>query len=264
MNGRTLDNLVERLCQRDFKILADIERFRLLTTRQVQRLHFASDHLNASAATRATARALFRLRQLSLISVLDRRIGGVRRGSASYVWQLGPAGDRLLRRMKGEPQRRRFVEPSHRFVNHTLAIVEVAVLLIETERAKPGFAITNLETEPSNWLTFLGRNGVVEWLKPDLHLVTTTDEFENHQFIEVDLGSEHMPQIVAKCHTYQRYATTGAYQAEHGLFPAVLWLSDKPPRLATIAAAIAGDANLRPGLFQIRSPDEFIETLVNS
>lgn len=222
MNGRTLDNLTERLGQRDFKILSDIERFRLLTTRQIQRLHFANDHLNASAATRATARALFRLRQFDLLRVLDRRIGGARRGSASYVWQLGPAGDRLLRRLKGEPQRRRFVEPSHRFVNHTLAVAEVAILLIEAERRRTGFAISKLMTEPANWRTFLGSGGVVEWLKPDLHLVTTTGEFEDHLFVEVDLGTEHMPQIVAKCQTYQRYATTGAYQAEHGIFPAVL------------------------------------------
>lgn len=52
---RHLD-LEEHLTERDVRILEDLERFRLLTTRQLQRLHFPAaplgPHVTASGATR--------------------------------------------------------------------------------------------------------------------------------------------------------------------------------------------------------------------
>lgn len=263
MSRRHLDRTAEYFDDRDFAVLADLERFRLLGTGHIQRLHFTG-HSNNTAALRACSRALVRMREHRLVSALARRIGGVRRGSASYVWQLGPAGDRLLRQQRGDQRRRRYDEPSHQFVSHTLAVADVAVDLVSAARRRNAFAVETIGTEPGNWRTFIGTGGETVWLKPDLHVVSTNGEFEDHQFLEIDLGTEHMPQILAKCHIYQRYADTGAYQSEHGLFPFVVWLAGTPARRTIITQAIASDPRLRRDLFQIRSPDEFVEALTQT
>lgn len=264
MNIRLTTDIAARLSDRDQAILTSLERFRLLDTRMVQRLHFG-DHSTDLAAARATARAMQRLETLGVVSSLQRRIGGVRKGSASYVWQLAATGERYLRATRGQAHRRRFMEPGAVFVNHTLAVNEVAVRLLEAGRDIDGFSIERLVTEPSNWRTYLGPAGDTKWLKPDLYVVTATDDpddpeggYEEHAFLEIDLGTEHLPRIQAKCRMYAAYQATGAYQAVHGLFPAVVWLSADPARRAALRAAVAATHGLPGGLFRVTSPEEYL------
>lgn len=75
---------------------------------------------------------------------------------------------------------------------------------------------------------------------------------------EVDLGTEHLPRIQAKC---QMYMKTGAYQAAHGLFPAVVWLSPDSARRAALRAAVADTRGLRAAVFQVSSPTGFVRRL---
>ena len=225
MNARFMADLMNQLSDRDWAVLTDLERFRLLTTRHLQRLHFA-EHINDLAAARACNRALLRLRDLGLIASLERRVGGVRMGSASYVWQLAATGERFLRLTTGRAHRRRFLEPGPYFIDHTLAVADVAIDLLELDRTVDDLTLEHLGTEPRNWRRYLGSAGETQWLKPDLHVITGHDDetggYEEHAFLEIDLGTEHTPRIQAKCRTYAVYANTGAYQAEHGLFPAVV------------------------------------------
>ena len=259
--------LAERLGERDVAILANLERFRLLSTRHVQRLHF-TDHTTTSAAARACNRALFRLRDLRLISSLERRIGGVRQGSASYVWQLAAAGERVQRDGRGQASRRRFAEPGGSFVVHTLAVAETAVCVLEAARTSNSFAVDRLETEPANWRSYLGPAGETRWLKPDLHIVTAHPnphgDFEEHAFVEVDLGTEHSPRIQSKCQMYAAYMATGAYQAAHGLFPLVVWLSGSPARRGGLSAAVAATRGLPAGVFHVASPEAYLQRLTGS
>ncbi|PPG15131.1 hypothetical protein C5D36_10250 [Rathayibacter sp. AY1C6] len=99
--GRGAVQLESHLTDRDVRVLEDLERFRLLTTRQLQRLHFPAKplgpHTSTSAATRGTTRVLTRLEALGAITRLARRIGGIKHGSALTIWQLGPHGGRFLR-----------------------------------------------------------------------------------------------------------------------------------------------------------------------
>lgn len=256
MNRRQLEVINDTLTVRDRAILHDVERFRLLTTKQVQALHF-DDGKTTLAAARANTRALTRLREQGLISALDRRIGGARRGSASFIWQLGATGERLLRQGRAQRQRRRYLEPSGLFTAHTLAVAELAVAIITTSRAGH-FSIEQLQTEPANWRTFLGPGGETIWLKPDLYVVTSTQDYEDHYFVEVDLSTEHMPKILAKSRTYQDYSATGLYQAEHGLYPAVAWISEQQARRTALAAAIRNTRQLPPELFTIHNAESFV------
>jgi len=253
-----VEQILDQLTERDLAILHSVEKYRLLSTRQLQRLHFAvgSEHASQVAATRACTRVLGRLHSHRLLAHLERRIGGVRSGSAGYVWRLAAPGDRLVRHLRGEPGRRRFIEPSQRFAAHTLAVAEVAVRLHEA--AKIGaFELVQIDTEPTNWRRFLGLHGGVETLKPDLHVITHSQDYEDHWFLEIDLGTEHAPTIGRKCRLYGRYAQTGRYQAEWGLFPAVAWIAPDKARVGVIEAAIAQEANLQTELFQVVSRDEF-------
>ena len=113
MTRSDLDTLADRLTERDYELLRDVEKYRLLTTRHVQRLHFDPVHPTPTASARSCNRALARLRDARVLKALDRRIGGVRAGSAGFVWYLGPAGDRMLRSKDpdGRPGRRNYREP---------------------------------------------------------------------------------------------------------------------------------------------------------
>lgn len=261
MNALRTSDLAEQLSDRDMVVLDSLDRFRLLTTQQIQRLHFA-EHASDLAAARACNRALVRLRDIGVVGSLERRIGGVRRGSASYVWQLSSTGERFLRTANGHAHRRRFLEPGHVFVNHTLAVNDVAVGLIDAARTNPNLRIEGLVTEPSNWRSYLGPGGETQWLKPDLYGVTSSrdgdGEYEEHAFLEIDLGTEHVPRIQAKCRMYAAYAVTGAYQAKHGLFPHVVWLSSDPARRKVLRKAISSTRGLPEGVFRVTHPDAFL------
>jgi len=95
---------------------------RLMSARQIQAIHFPdAEHGNEQAATRARQRVLARLTQERLLIRLDRRVGGVRAGSAGFVLALGPVGQRIL----AGGGRRRSYEPTLRFFDHTLAVAQL-------------------------------------------------------------------------------------------------------------------------------------------
>jgi hypothetical protein len=208
-----------------------------------------------------------RLRKLAVLRALERRIGGARSGSAGFVWYLGPAGERLLRDLDPNALRgrRNYREPSGQFVDHTLAVAELAVQTIEAARLG-AIDVLQIETEPASWQQSLSPQGTVQWLKPDLRIVTATAEHEIHRFVEADLATEHLPVIVRQCQAYEMYRATGRYQAAHGLFPAVLWVVPTRARAAALRGAVAataaqGDPN--SGLFEVCTDEEFQSIVTN-
>src|SRR3546814_878766 len=207
MKPTTRPALDGHLTDRDTRILIALEQFRLLTTRHLQRLNFAAEplgpHTSTSSATRATTRVLGRLEQLGAITRLDRRIGGIKHGSALTLWQVASAGDRSLRTRRGDPIRRRYEEPGLVFTEHQLAVAEVATTVIEQAQAQR-FDLLELEAEPNCWRTFTGPANTVITLKPDLLIVAADASTETHSYVEVDRGTEHLPAVLRKCRTYQR------------------------------------------------------------
>ena len=194
-------------------------------------------------------------------SSLERRIGGARAGSAGSVWYIGPAGDRLLRYLDPEARRgrRNYREPSRHFVDHTLAIAELAVQAVEAAR-RGVVEVLRIDTEPASWQPSVSRHGTAQWLKPDLRLVTATADDEFHWFVEADMATEHLPVILRQCAAYEAFRASGRYQAAHGLFPAVLWVAPTPARAAAIRAAVAASAaagGLDAALFQVCTAADF-------
>jgi len=253
MRRSPLDQLSEALTERDYDVIRDVEHHRLLTTRQIQRLHFDPAHPTVVASARACNRTLARLRDIGILKTLERRIGGARAGSAGFIWFLGPAGERLLPIVNPTATgrgRRNYREPSRHFVEHTLAVAELAVQLVEVER-RGELEVLELQTEPASWQQSLNRFGTAQTLKPDLRLVAAVGDYEHHWFIEVDMATEHLPVIVRQCVAYQAFRATGRYEAAHGLFPAVLWVAPTEARAAAVRAAVAATRGLDPDLFRV-------------
>jgi hypothetical protein len=260
---RQIRELEQHLTERDVAILLDLERLRLLRSDQIQRLHFGVDplgsHATQLAATRATNRVLGRLEALGVLMRLGRRVGGPQYGSTPTTWQLAPAGERFLRALRGDPDRRKFGEPSIAFVSHTLAVANVAVEVIEQARFGH-YEVLEIQTEPWCWRPFQAGSGALT-LKPDLLLVTADAETETHSFIEVDRGTEHLPAVRRKCDLYQRYYRDGSEERLRGLFPAVVWVVPDEPRAKAIRAAIRADGALDTDLFTVVTTDAALAAL---
>ncbi len=252
-----VSHLASRLSERDWHIIRFVDQHRFATSVHLRRMYFVG-HDSQSAATRACTRVLDRLLILRVLTRLERRIGGNRHGSAAFIWCLDVVGERLTR-TEGQP-RRRFHEPSYQFLAHTLALTETHVQLVEAERAEH-FALSCVEVETEAWRTFVAPYGGTTMLKPDLMLTISTLEYQDHWYLEVDLATESLPVLLRKCRTYEEYRRTGRAQAEHGVFPRVLWVMPTHARIGRLKAAIEAEAALPDRLFILTTPDQLIATL---
>jgi hypothetical protein len=243
--------LRESLSPRDIAVIDQVRDLKLMSGAQIQAVHFPLlDHATADAAARASRRVLRRLTGTGLLVRLDRRVGGIRGGSAGFVYGIAPLGHRLL---DGDGPRRRFREPSATFVHHTLAITQVAVDLIERQRAKD-LDILRLEPEPRCWRSFASLAGT-QLVRPDLFVALGAGEFEHHWFIEMDLGTETIARRIVKCKQYEAYYRSGQEQTAHELFPRVLWIVPTAQLAAQLQHVVASTRGLTPGLFETTTPD---------
>ncbi|WP_058595041.1 replication-relaxation family protein [Microbacterium testaceum] len=255
-----LRQLRSDLSERDWALLRFLSRHCYATTKQLQR-QFFTGHATPSAATRATVRVLDRLLQQRLITRLERKIGGHTRGSASYIWHLDAAGERITRRDGGP--RRRFIDPSLPFLEHCLQITETAVILHELTQGT-NLRLTKLEIETEAWRSFLTGQGTTTILKPDLFATLSTPEFDDHWYVEVDLGTESVvPVLRDKCAAYAAYRATGRAQAEHGVFPRVLWIVPTQRRADRLTATIHADKHLPDRLFTVITPQQLPATIAD-
>lgn len=255
--GRGRANLIglaQLLSERDRQIIEALARHRFLTTQQIERLVF-TDHSSSLASARACRRVLRRLADCHLTTRLNRRIGGFGAGSATSIWHLASAGARALSVLEGDGIVVRVREPSVRFVEHALAVAEVHVRLLEAAR-RGRFDLTSVQIEHESWRSYQGLSGTTDALKPDLAVVTATTDFEDHWFIEVDLGTEHMTTIMKKCQQYQAYRRTGIEQGQSNVFPVVIWVAMTRTRAEKLQRAISASRGLDQALFRTTHIDE--------
>ncbi|SKT87460.1 replication-relaxation family protein [Mycobacteroides abscessus] len=264
VNPADVVTLAEQLTNRDMAILRTLRAHRLATTTQLQRWHFASgshDPIDQGASRRRTTqRVLRRLEAHRLTARLHQRVGGIRRGSDSTVWQLTATGDRLLSVVDGDT-RRRYVEPRKAFIAHTVAVTGLAVTLIEALHDGRLEQLT-LNGEPDNWRRFSGLHGRTEILKPDLHAITAFGDYEDHWLFERDLATEHPNVVVRKAHIYERFAATGAYQEQHDVVPAVLWIVPDEARQHALQRALRAARSLTPNMHRVVTEADFIATVL--
>lgn len=260
ISSRRLREIQAHLSERDQAILASVDRYRFLTARHLQALHF-TDHASATSASRTCRRALARLRTLRILGILDRRIGGIRAGSEGLVYYVDTAGDRLQRGVASSRARKRFDEPSARFLDHTLAIADMAIGIFETAAAH-GAEVVKLNPEHTATRTYADNYGIAQVLRPDLYVelaAAAGDEDVSAFFIEVDLGHESLPTLLGKALTYEDYRSTGIEQHQYGGFPQVIWAMDAyrettaQRRRKSLQDSLERNSRLNAGMYRIQS-----------
>lgn len=254
---KEIHHLASQLSERDWGIIRFLHQHRYATTTQLRRRFFAT-HASQSAATRACVRVLDRLLTQRIVTRLERRIGGVRHGSAAFIWCLDVIGDRLTR-AEGNP-RRRVHEPSFPFLTHTLAIAETHVQLHEAATAG-AFRVTAVHVEAEAWRDYVTPSGGKSILKPDLMVTVSGDDYDDHWYVEIDMGTESLPVLLRKSGAYEDYRRTGRAQAEHGVFPRVLWVLPDSARVVRLKAAITAEPGLPDRLFTCIIAEDLIDTL---
>jgi Replication-relaxation len=250
---RGLAALASELSERDMAVVSAVVQHRFMTARQIEAWHF-TNHATALSAARVCRRVLERLTASGVLRRLKRRIGGVRAGSASYVYGIGPVGDRLF----PGASRRRANEPSELFLDHTLGIVDARLALLNTSRLG-AFELIDVETEPECWRRFDGSGGAREILRPDLFAVTASGELEHCWFIEFDRATASLPAVVNKCRQYAAYFRSGIEQQHLGTFPLVVWATISEGRAGRIRWAIDAARTLPSDLFRVCLASEIAE-----
>lgn len=153
-----------------------------------------------------------------LLERLPRRIGGVRAGSAGYIYSLDVAGQRLM-----NPDRPRWQRPwpvGTPFLDHSLAVAELYVSLREAQ-GLGRLVVAGFQAEPASWRSFPGPGGGRMVIKPDARVRLRLGRYEDTWMVEADRSTESLPTVRRKCELYIRYWQSGR---EGEIFPRVLWL----------------------------------------
>jgi hypothetical protein len=265
VSSTRLLQLASELGERERAIVAVVAKLRLVSHAQLAALLApwdgqASSLLSSASAARATRRTLAQLNGLGVLARLERRVGGVRAGSAGYVYYLGPVGQRLMAYWDGRGLvRGRFrPEPGGRYVRHRLAVSELYVQLEFADRGGE-LELLAFDAEPDCWRRYLDGFGGTVLLKPDAFVRIGIGAYEERCFVEVDLGTESRSVIAAKARTYLDYFHAGIEQAAHGVFPRVLLLTSSEARRTALVDVVARLPAEHWALFRITTLDRAVE-----
>lgn len=252
ISSSRLDHIASQLTDLDRDLVYGVTRLRLVTGDQLERLFWPG---GTEAQGRAARRALRRLVTWRILDRLPRLVGGVRAGSSGFIYCLGPAGHRLMRRQGFTAQR--LAVPGDRFIAHTLAVTEVVVGLHVAQQVGD-IDIIEVQTEPTCWRGFLDAYGSRVMLKPDLFCRLGSGAYEDRWTIEVDMATESKSTVATKSRRYVDYYRSGIEQKEHGVFPRTVWAVPSDHRAKQIRTALARLPAEAQRLFEVCGQDELI------
>lgn len=263
MTRAALTELEARLTARDLEVLKYVSDLRFVSGSQLTRLCFVGSNDDQAADARTARRALLRLTSLDVLARLPRPVGGVRAGSAGFVYRLGIAGQRLAVAQSWQPERprRRSLNPGSLFVRHALQVSELHTQLVEADRSRR-FELLELTTEPSCWRSYDGIGGQRLWLKPDSYVRLGVGPYEDSYFIEVDRGTEGSHALERQLGLYVRFAASGQEQQQRGVLPRTLWLAPDDQRAGVIADCIQRLPSADRELFRVGCFDEALNLVL--
>lgn len=249
----------ERLSQRDRGIVGVVGLLGLASAAQLERLFWAGGDSDPATLGRLRRRALHRLVELGVLMTLERRVGGIRAGSAGHIFVL----DRLGRRLH-EPERagrlRTPEEPGLLFVRHALAVSDLYVWVREAARAGH-LELLGWESEPTCHRPFPGPMGARLILKPDAFLRLGIGAYEDRYFVELDTGTHRRGAVARKLDTYLAYYRSGREQAAHKVFPRVLWVATSAERAVQLSGWTRALHPEARRLFAVTTTDTFADFL---
>jgi hypothetical protein len=209
----------DRLSERDWSVVVEVNRLRVASGEQLERLCFASVREGRSR-TVTRSRVLARLVRWRVLVPVARRIGGGGRGSTGQAFALDVAGRHLLvRRGLATAERtrvRRPGTPGERSLRHLLAVSQLYVDLIEQTRDDEQVSC-RFQAEPGSWWP----NGRGGWMKPDAYVVLERAGAWDHWWVEVDLATESLPTVRGKIGAYLDFQARGELGPD-GVTPWVL------------------------------------------
>ncbi|MDQ7903089.1 replication-relaxation family protein [Phytohabitans sp. ZYX-F-186] len=257
MTGAAVRRIAAELSERDRAILADVARVRVLTGKQVDRLHFAG--LQGVHRDRTRRAVLERLVGLQLLTPLERRIGGTRAGSSGLVFALGPAGQRL-HAIEEDAARGRIRQPgtpTPRFMIHNLAVAELYVSLVEASRTGACTLVDYCAVPMSYWRTSEGG-----WIKPDAYAVVGTGDVEDSWAIEVDNATESLPTLRRKLLVYVGLAKNEECGPDGGPLPRVLVTVPDERRYTAVQSLLRTLPDPAEALFALTMHDRAVPLIV--
>lgn len=243
----------------DRRVLDTLSTVRIATGAQLHALHWA----DTDTGRRMARHHLAKLTDLRVLARLDRRIGGVRAGSAGFTYALDAIGLRLVDDHiidRSTKRIRRPSTPGDRYLAHALAITDSFVALNHLERTTD-LELLGFQAEPTSWRTFAGPAGRPLTIKPDAFALLADVTWEHRWFLEIDRATEHRPTILKKATEYITYWQSGTEQRVHDLFPRVLWITPNDRRTEAIRSWLG---TLDPAcwhLFQVCTESEFSATV---
>lgn len=265
LGQRQLIAMADAMPARRRLIIETVAALRLISGGQLRRCCFDVDGARPASVARLARMELAGLIDARILLRLDRRVGGVRSGSDGYVYALGSVGRRLVEYFAGRglPRTRSSYEPGEPFVAHALQISETYTRLIEADQTD-ACELLEFAAEPGCWRPYVGPLGGAMVVKPDAYLRLGLGADEAVWFIEVDQATERRGALERKHRAYLGYYRSGREQAEHGLFPRVLWIVPDARRqneLRQIATGLGDDAQ---AIFQTTTSMQAIAILTEA
>jgi hypothetical protein len=236
ISQRQLATLATRLSPRDREVMATVGRFRAASGSQLQRLYWPEG--TPPTRARLARHGLTRLVNLGVLVALNRRVGGVRAGSAGRVFALGLAGQRLHQSESTKRRSRRPHTPGERHLAHTLAIAELYVQLVEAQRWGT-LELAAFDPEPDCWRPYPGAWGARLILKPDAFVKVGTRDYAYHWLVEIDLATESLTTIERKTERHLDYHRSGTAIQTSGVAPRVAWIAPHEDRAEAIRSVLA-------------------------
>jgi hypothetical protein len=247
--------LTAGLSPTDQTILADVARLNVASAGQLRRLH-ADESITGRRRFRGQ---LGRLTDERVLARLERRVGGERAGSDGFVYALDVLGQRITQPKKRSYRAPWTPQPMH--LRHALAVSDLYVKL--RLAATTDARLDSFEAEPASWRSSYGSGGGRLVLKPDAFVVIDGAGYQDRAFIEVDRATEALPRIVTKAKHYVHYYESGREQAQHGVFPLVVWIAPHERRRAQLIDALSRIDAQYWRLFAVTTDAHAAEQLIN-
>lgn len=240
-------------------VLGALRTVRVLSGGQLERLAFGE--IAGSARGRVRRRVMSRLGEHGLVVSLDRRVGGVRAGSAGMVYALSAAGQRLLDLEAGRgPRRRPPHTPGALFLAHALAVSEVFVALGELTRQTDGVRLNRFAVEhEARWEN--REPGADRRLRPDALAVLEHGDIQDVWWLEVDRSTESLTRMAGLLRRYLDFAQSGQ-AGPGGVVPRVLISVLEERRRAAVCGLVGRLPAPAQELFVVALADEVAGRLV--
>jgi hypothetical protein len=253
-----VEQLAERLSPRDWSIISTINRLRLVSSSQLERLHFHK--LTGRSRSVKRGQVLKRLADAGVLMELPRRVGTTYRGSEEQRYALDSAGQQLARlRAIQDPSGvnvRRPRTPGERFVSHTLAVSELYVELVEAARSC-SFSVKRFQAEADAYWP----DGLGGWIKPDAFVWLERPMLAHYWWYEADRATESLPVVRRKLLTYLDFVNRGQRGPDDVMPWVLVGVPDDRRREAVQALAdeLPEPAN---ALFRVTTMAESAQTMI--